>query len=61
MKKQEPMREIPRAQVEQVAKIVGPSSASAQALKDADAHDGPVRFFKSGSSILLEKLAKEMP
>lgn len=38
---------ISRENVEQVARLVGEGSAAADALKRADEHDGPVRFWYS--------------
>jgi hypothetical protein len=42
-------REVSREQVQQVADIVGDRSDSADALRRADAHPGPVRFWYSPS------------
>jgi len=44
---------IDRANVEQVARICGPSSHAAQALARADAHGGPVRFWHSAELGML--------
>lgn len=40
-------REVPREQVERIAKKLGETSLSAEALKRADAHSGRVRFWYS--------------
>lgn len=40
-------REVPREQVERIAKKLGQASISAEALKQADAHSGRVRFWYS--------------
>ena len=55
------VEEIPRFYVEKVAEIVGPHSAAAQALADADAHKGPVKFYltKKDASFIVEKLPPE--
>ncbi len=54
--------EVPRDRLEKVAHIVGPESAAAKALADADAHDGPVRFFLTDrATIIVEKMVKEIP
>lgn len=52
--------QVGRAAIEAVAYIMGESSAAAAALKDADSHDGPVRFWHSpkGKMWLVEKLPK---
>lgn len=42
--------------VERIAQIIGPSSAAANALRAADAHDGPVEFYKDGHSWIVAKL-----
>ena len=49
---------ITRSVVEQVAKIIGSSSAATQALKDADSHFGPVRFYLKRGSFIVEKLSE---
>ena len=46
----EDAREINRALVETVAKVIGPHSAAADALKRADEHGGPVRFWYSAAT-----------
>jgi hypothetical protein len=38
---------------------MGPLSAAAKALADADTHAGPVRFYKSGNTLIVEKINKE--
>jgi hypothetical protein len=52
-----------RETLERTAGIIGVQSAAAQALRDADSHDGPVRFYqvrsKHGTRIVVEKLAKD--
>ena len=47
---------VNRRLLEEVARIVGPASAAAMALKDADSHNGHVKFWKHGKSIIVEKL-----
>lgn len=47
---------ISREVLEMTAHVVGPSSAAAEALKDADSHNGPVRFWKRGNMIVVEKM-----
>jgi hypothetical protein len=44
---------IPRDHVERVARIIGDSSAAADALRRADEHAGPVRFWYSSSQAML--------
>jgi hypothetical protein len=46
---------IKREAIEKIAVIFGPTSAAAQALKDADARKGPVDFIDTGSSIVVVK------
>ena len=46
-------RVIKRRHVEMVAEIIGESSAAADALRRADRHDGPVRFWYSASAAML--------
>ena len=52
---------VDRDVVESTAFIIGRSGSSAEALREADAHDGQVRFWYSSktSSVFLEKLPKE--
>jgi hypothetical protein len=47
--------------IQAVARIMGASSGAARALKDAAAHDGPVRFwFSPGQKKwIVEKLTKK--
>ena len=47
---------LTREVLEMTAKVVGESSAAASALKDADSHRGPVRFWKRRNTIIVEKL-----
>ena len=47
---------ISREQLEQVARTMGPESASARALAGARDHGGPVRFYRDGDRVLIEKL-----
>jgi len=49
---------VDRSLIERVARIAGPSSASAKALADADACDGPVRFFLSDGVVIVEKVKR---
>lgn len=56
MKRPPATAEIDRGLVEGVAAICGPSSAAALALKDADAHNGTVRFYQVKKTIIVEKL-----
>jgi hypothetical protein len=51
------MVEIPRGVLEATARVIGPQSAAAQALADADSHDGETVFFRSGATILVQKKA----
>jgi len=52
--------EVPRSVIERTAHIIGDSSAAALALKEADSHDGPVRFYQTPNhSLIVEKLPKE--
>lgn len=46
-------RVIERAQVEQVARILGEGSQAAQALARANAHGGNARFWYSSESSML--------
>lgn len=51
------MKEVPKAYVEQVAHIVGPGSAAAQALanaKDREHAGQHVAFFKEGNTIFVK-------
>ena len=50
-------RPIQRESVERIARIMGAHSASAAALREADAHDGPVRFWQTRDAIVVERLA----
>lgn len=50
------MTEIPRDVIEATARILGPASAAAQALADADAHDGQSFFFRLGDMIIVQKM-----
>ena len=47
---------ISRDVLEAAARIVGPSSAAAKALADADSHDGDTYFFKLGNTIIVQKV-----
>ena len=51
------MVEVPRNVLEATARIIGPLSAAAKALADADSHDGETRFFRHGTTILVQKKA----
>jgi len=52
-------KELTREQVETAARIIGPHSAAADALKRADEYDGPVRFwYSSETSTLSVELVK---
>ena len=51
------MIRLDRKVLEATARIVGPSSAAAQALADADSHNGETEFFRSGATILVKKKA----
>ena len=50
---------IKREVIEKIAAICGPMSAAAMALKDADAHKGPVDFIDTGASIVVVKHSPE--
>lgn len=41
--------------LKQTAGIIGPHSAAARALADAAKHNGPVRFWRVGQTIVVEK------
>ena len=47
---------LPRDLLERLAYIMGDCSAAAAALTDAESHKGPVRFYRHGPSIVVEKL-----
>jgi hypothetical protein len=47
---------ISRDVLEATARILGPSSAAAQALADADSHNGVSNFFKLGNTIIVQKV-----
>lgn len=49
------MVSIHRSVLEATAHMMGPASAAAKALADADAHDGETVFFRCGSTILVQK------
>jgi protein-disulfide isomerase len=49
-------REVERETVERTARVIGEHSAAANALKAADEHDGPVRFWHIGRSLTVEFL-----
>jgi hypothetical protein len=51
------MTPIDRSILETTARIIGPQSAAAQALADADAHDGETAFFRWGTQIIVQKKA----
>ncbi len=53
------IKEVTRSFVETIAEIMGPSSACAQALKQAKEHNGPVKFYMTKGSVIVEKLPKE--
>lgn len=50
--------EVPREVIEKIAAILGSLSASAIALKDADAFGGRCKFYldKKNQSVVVEKL-----
>lgn len=48
---------ISRGVLEAAARVIGPQSAAAQALADADSHDGETAFFRCGATILVQKKA----
>jgi hypothetical protein len=51
------MTEMSRGVLEATARILGPSSAAARALADADTHIGETAFFRCGTTILVQKKA----
>lgn len=51
------MIEIPRSVVEATAQVLGPESAAARALADADTHDGKTSFHRHGNQIIVKKMA----
>jgi len=57
MAKNKHMTEVPRSVVEATARVMGPASAAARALADADSHDGETAFFRHGNTILVQKKA----
>lgn len=52
------LTEIPRHVIETTARIMGPASAAAVAIEEADSHDGQVKFYRSGNTIIV---VKELP
>jgi len=52
-------REIGRDLLERLVDILGPASAVARALEQADQHDGPVHFWWSNGLVIVEKIPKE--
>jgi hypothetical protein len=48
---------VDRSVLEATARIIGPMSAAAQALADADTHDGETAFFRLGPTIVVQKKA----
>lgn len=50
------MVEIPREVIEATARVLGPASAAAQALADADSHSGQSFFFRLGNMIIVQKM-----
>jgi hypothetical protein len=48
---------VPRSAIESTAAVMGDHSAAAKALRDADSHDGEVRFWvvKDDNVIVVEK------
>lgn len=57
MAKTKHMVEIHRSVLEATARVMGPESAAARALADADSHDGETAFFRHGGTILVKKTA----
>jgi len=55
-KKCNPLIPIARSTIEVTAQILGPNSASAKALKEAEEYGGLSFFYQSGNSIILQKL-----
>ena len=51
------MTEVPRSVLEATAQVLGPTSAAARALADADAHDGETKFFRHGAQIMVKMIA----
>ena len=51
------MASVAREVLEATAHVMGPLSAAAKALADADAHDGETAFFRCGATILVQKKA----
>lgn len=47
--------EMTRANMERLASIVGPASAAAAALREADSHEGPCSFLRFGSTLIVVK------
>lgn len=48
---------VPRSVIESTATIMGEHSAAAKALRDADSHDGEIRFWvvRDDNVIVVEK------
>jgi hypothetical protein len=57
MAKEKHMTEIPRSVLEATARVMGPKSAAARALADADSYDGETTFFRHGARIMVKKTA----
>jgi len=49
------MTSVPREVLEATARVMGPLSAAAKALANADAHNGETAFFRCGTTILVQK------
>jgi hypothetical protein len=51
------MTPVSRSVLEATARVIGPQSAAAQALASADSHNGETKFFRCGTTILVQKKA----
>jgi hypothetical protein len=57
MQAPDPSTQVTREVVETVARIMGDGSAAARALRDADTHQGEVRFYKLPGTFVVGKLS----
>ena len=53
--------EVPRDVLVRTASIIGEFSAAALALKEADTHDGPVKFYQTPEhNLIVEKIPRSL-
>lgn len=50
------MTPIARSVLEATARVIGPQSAAAQALASAADHNGETKFWRSGRTIVVQKI-----